>query len=138
MPFTETISITRTAVGSATHTSSNPPLPVASADGYVSIVWGDSAETITQNFKDSLQTGFAVSGFKGFMLFIPDDLLTSTSGYVYLSMKLFTQPDPEVPVEVILSINNGGASGTLGANEPLGRLYFLQPLTYDKLQMTFS
>lgn len=136
MPYTESITITRTAVGAATHTSSNPPLPVFSPDGYVDIVWGDSAAAITQNFKDTLQTGYTVSGFKGILLFIPEDVLSaSTSSYVYMSARLWTETSS--PVEIILSINNGGATGNLAASEPLGRLYFLQPLTYNKLNLTF-
>lgn len=136
MPFTESISIDRTASGSATHTSTNPPLPVVSPDGYVSITWGDSDAEITQNFKDTLQTKYSVSGFNGYMLFIPEDQLDSSSAYIYLSMMLW--PESSSATEVILSINNGGATGNLAASEPLGRLYFLQPMTYNKIQYTFS
>ena len=136
MPFTETVTVSRDAVGAADHTSSNPPLAVVSPEGdYVTIKWGDAPATIVQNFRKTLQTGYKVSGFNGILLFVPEDILGASPGRLFLSMKVWSDADDR---EIILTINNGATSGDLAADVVLGRLYFLQPLDSRKIIYTFS
>lgn len=136
MPFTETVTISRDAAGAADHTSSNPPLAIVNPQGdFVQITWGDAAATITQNFRETMQTGYKVSGFNGILLFVPEDVLGASPGRLHLSMQVWSDASDR---EIILTVNNGGAAGDIAADVLLGRLYFLQPLDSRKIIYTFS
>ena len=136
MPFTETVTISRDAVGAADHTSNNPPLAVIDPQGdFVQLTWGDTLATILQNFRQTLQTGYKVSGFKGILLFVPEDVLGASAAQLHLSMQVWSDASDR---EIILTINNGGAGANLVADVLLGRLYFLQPLDNRKIIYTFS
>lgn len=136
MPFTETVTISRDGTGSANHTSNNPPLAVIDPQGdFVQITWGDTLATIVQNFRQTLQTKYKVSGFNGILLFVPEDVLGASPSRLHLSMQVWSDVSDR---DIILTINNGGAGGDLAADAPLGRLYFLQPLDNRKIIYTFS
>lgn len=136
MPFTETVTISRDAVGVATHTSNNPPAAVVHANGdFAEIWWGDTLAAITQNFHDTLQTGYKVSGHNGILLYMPEDDLGASASTVHLAAHVWSDSGDK---EIILSIHNGGATGNLAADVLLGRLYFLQPLDNRKIIYTFS